>query len=136
MIHGYMINSIASHLTQGMLQMGGEEQTTALGKTVLPIVLWDKLDSTPYGRNMMTDGSYVIKPVDQKLAELQRSHIPMDHYNIARGKELCIMSSKLFKQSVCLQACPNRNVSSDHEMMLLACCHLRLGFDASLQRPL
>lgn len=79
--------------------MGGTETARELGKTILPTVLWDKLDSTPYGRNMLPDGSYVIKPVDQKLAELQKSHIFMDHYNTPTGKEVPIFKASKSVQS-------------------------------------
>ena len=75
--------------------MGGTGAAGELGKSVLPVVLWDKLDSTPYGRNMLPDGSYVIKPVDQKLAELQKSHVYMDHYNTPTGKEVSSMLASL-----------------------------------------
>lgn len=77
-----------------LMQMGGSGVPGKLGKSVLPVVQWDKLDSTPYGRNMLPDGSYAIKPVNQKLAELQKSHIFMDHYNTPTGREVSSFSAK------------------------------------------
>ena len=43
-------------------------------------MMWDKLDSTPYGHCTAPDGSSIVRPVDEKLAALQRSHVHMDHY--------------------------------------------------------
>ena len=37
---------------------------------------------------MDPDGSYVVKPVDEHLVELQRSHVPMDHYNFPRDRQV------------------------------------------------
>lgn len=74
----------------GYLQMGVHAEKLPDGKPVLSPLLWDRLGSTPYGRNMDPDGSYVVKPVDpdQHLVELQRSHIPMDHYTFPRDREV------------------------------------------------
>eukprot|EP00892_Ulva_mutabilis_P012117 jgi/Ulvmu1/9278/UM050_0027.1 len=67
--------------------MGTRPEEVPMGKAVLSPLLWDRLGSTPYGRNMDPDGSYVVKPVDEHLAELQKSHIPMDHYNFPRDRK-------------------------------------------------
>ena len=37
---------------------------------------------------MDPDGNYVVKPVDERLAELQKSHIPMDHYSFPRDRQV------------------------------------------------
>jgi hypothetical protein len=70
-----------------VVQMGRAVATQPLGKHTLPTVLWDKLESTPCGHNAAPDGSCVLKPVDEKLAELQRSRVPMDHYTFPTGRE-------------------------------------------------
>ena len=70
------------------LQMGASAARLPLGKHVLPTVLWDKLESTPYGHNGAPDGSAIIRPVDAKLAERQRSHVMMNHYGFRRGYDV------------------------------------------------
>lgn len=68
--------------------MGVQAELTASCKPVLSPLLWNRLESTPYGRNMDPDGNYIVKPVDQKLMELQKSHIPMDHYGFPRDRQV------------------------------------------------
>lgn len=58
------------------------------GKVTLQPTLWDKLESTPFGRNMDAQGNYVLKPSAPRLTALRASHIPMDHYNFPTGPEV------------------------------------------------
>ena len=75
--------------TPACLQMGRDVRRSGpLGKLTLPTVLWDKLDSTPCGHHAAPDGSIVLKPVDERLAELQRSRVLFDQYTYPRGNEV------------------------------------------------
>eukprot|EP00891_Asterochloris_glomerata_P002187 jgi/Astpho2/2187/Aster-03178 len=58
---------------------------SAEGKETLSTLLWNKLDSTPCGHHMDTRGAYVLKPMTAADAELRKSHVVFDHYNVARG---------------------------------------------------
>ena len=58
---------------------------SAEGKETLSTLLWNKLDSTPCGHHMDTTGAYVLKPMTAADAELRKSHVVFDHYNVARG---------------------------------------------------
>jgi hypothetical protein len=69
-------------------QTGAPRAMQATFKAMLPVTAWAKLDSTPYGRNVASDGSVVLKDVNELLAELQRSHVHMDHYTFPTGKEV------------------------------------------------
>ena len=60
---------------------------SAEGKETLSTLLWNKLDSTPCGHHMDTTGAYVLKPMTAADAELRKSHVVFDHYNVARGAE-------------------------------------------------
>ena len=80
---------MARALTPACLQMGRDvSRRGPLGKLTLPTVLWDKLDSTPCGHHAAPDGSIVLKPVDERLAELQRSRVLFDHYTYPCGNEV------------------------------------------------
>lgn len=71
------------------------------GRSVLPTVVWDKLDSTPFGHCTAPDGSCVVRPVDEKLAALQRSRVHMDHYvypdtNAVRRGRLLVLPLRMY----------------------------------------
>ena len=70
------------------MQIGEARAPKARTKTVLPTQLWATVESTPYGHNTAPDGSAIVKPVDEKLAALQRSRMLMDHYTYPRGNEV------------------------------------------------
>jgi hypothetical protein len=53
------------------------------GRTTLDVCMWDKLNSTPYGR---FDRMFTKAPPDD-WASHSLSRIPFDHYNIPRGKD-------------------------------------------------
>jgi len=71
-----------------MSQMHGAAAEQQLGKETLRTTMWDKLESTPYGRNMDPAGNYVLKPSSERLVKLRASHIPMDHYDYPVGVEV------------------------------------------------
>ena len=58
------------------------------GKLTLQTTMWDKLESTPFGRNMDPLGNYVLKEPNEKLIKLKASHIPLDHYTYPVGPEV------------------------------------------------
>ena len=60
---------------------------SAEGKETLSTLLWNKLDSTPCGHHMDTTGAYAVKPMTAADAELRKSHVVFDHYNVARGAQ-------------------------------------------------
>lgn len=73
--------------------MGAQAERSPSGKAVLSPLLWDRLECTPYGRNMDPDGNYIVKPADERLSELQKSHIPMDHYSFPRDRQVAQLNT-------------------------------------------
>lgn len=74
-----------------LMQMGVMADPSRTSKPVLSPLLWDRLESTPYGRNMDRNGNYIVKPVDEQMAELQKSSILMDHYRFTRDRQVAML---------------------------------------------
>lgn len=73
-----------------------------MSKSSLDIKMWDNLHihATPYGHCVDKDGNYIVRPMSQGAQRLRASHIPLDHYNVATGREVVDAELPAGKKSV------------------------------------
>lgn len=64
------------------------QTSRALGRNTLNTLMWDKVESTPYGHCMDQNGDYVWKPASEAERANRKSTLHLDHYNVPKGKDV------------------------------------------------
>ncbi|GMH32808.1 hypothetical protein BSKO_00642 [Bryopsis sp. KO-2023] len=58
------------------------------GKVTFSTTMWDKVEATPYGHCMDTNGNYVLKPASEAERVNRKSNIHIDHYDVHKGRDV------------------------------------------------
>lgn len=75
------------------MQMGNcdpYQTSTAPGRNTFNTLMWDKVESTPYGHCMDQNGNYMWKPASEAERANRRSALHLDHYNVPKGKDIML----------------------------------------------